>query len=370
MRTLFLLIGLMALVFPSAAQRGDPRRAEPREPRVLSIDRVSTAYDAETGLMLNIAATQVDGCDFPLVVTTQPGNVENAVFIDIKRDTAALTNKPCVSEPVPVELQVQLTAETLETVLAQPDFDMLYLVVNDAYFRLPITREGEAPTFGEPESLLRQDVGIDMASIEPGEAEGEFVLVAAGMHPTTCMGPDLVRQSIDGGTLKIEIFKLVPNLNPMKECPQTLLPPTYEGRIPLNLSTETETVELRGSFLVDVNGYQFTYDFDTQTQGEGRIAPFRVDTVIESAEVLVMESFPPQLMLNVKGYQPDGCQFPVIVEQSQEGNTIYVSIYREVPANVRCTMNIVPYEDSINLGSFEPGQYTIDVNGTLVDVQL
>jgi inhibitor of cysteine peptidase len=83
-----------------------------------------------------------------------------------------------------------------------------------------------------------------------------------------------------------------------------------------------------------------------------------------------MESFPVQLSLQVSGYQPDGCDFPVIVEQTQNGSTINVRIYREIPANVRCAMNIVPYEAAINLGSFPAGKYTVNVNGTIIEVQV
>jgi hypothetical protein len=76
-------------------------------------------------------------------------------------------------------------------------------------------------------------------------------------------------------------------------------------------------------------------------------------------------------MLNVSGYQPDGCQLPVLVEQRREGSTVYVQIYREVPLDMICTMQLVPYNDTIRLdGSFESGVYQITINGTVVNVNL
>jgi inhibitor of cysteine peptidase len=94
-------------------------------------------------------------------------------------------------------------------------------------------------------------------------------------------------------------------------------------------------------------------------------------TVIESVEVLVLESYPYQLNLVVAGYQPDGCIFPVNVEQRREGSRVYLKIYRVMPIDVMCTMQLVPYNATIRLeGGFENGQYTIDVNGTVVEVQL
>jgi hypothetical protein len=97
----------------------------------------------------------------------------------------------------------------------------------------------------------------------------------------------------------------------------------------------------------------------------------QVDTVIESVDVLVLESFPMQLNLVVKGYQPDGCELPVIVEQQREGNLVTVHIYRELPPDVMCTMIIVPYEETIQIeGGFEGGTIEIRVNefSTTVDL--
>ncbi len=110
----------------------------------------------------------------------------------------------------------------------------------------------------------------------------------------------------------------------------------------------------------------------TPPGGGGGGAPIsRSLTVIENVEVITLESYPYQLMLNVSGYQPDGCQLPVLVEQRREGSTVYVQIYREVPLDMICTMQLVPYNDTIRLdGSFESGVYQITINGTVVNVNL
>lgn len=94
-------------------------------------------------------------------------------------------------------------------------------------------------------------------------------------------------------------------------------------------------------------------------------------TVIERVEALIMESNPPQISLNVSGYQPDGCSFPVVVQQTREGSTVRVSIYREMPIDIVCAMILQPYRDTIVLdGTFEPGSYTIDVNGFVITVTI
>ncbi len=103
------------------------------------------------------------------------------------------------------------------------------------------------------------------------------------------------------------------------------------------------------------------------TQGD----TFENLTVIESVEALVLESFPYQISLNVIGYQPDGCDFPVQVVQTREGNRVQVKIYRNVPLAVLCTMQLVPYRETIRLdGTFEGGSYVIEVNDKVIELQL
>src|SRR5690606_979324 len=97
----------------------------------------------------------------------------------------------------------------------------------------------------------------------------------------------------------------------------------------------------------------------------------RSPTTITNVDVIVMESFPMQVSLHITGEQPDGCDFPVIVEQVREGNTVTVSVYREVPLTVMCPMMLVPYDDTIRLdGTFEPGDYVFQVNDFVVQQTL
>ncbi len=98
---------------------------------------------------------------------------------------------------------------------------------------------------------------------------------------------------------------------------------------------------------------------------------FRSYTLINSVETQVMESNPFQVTLVVHGQQADGCELPVVVDQQREGNTIYVDIYREMNPSMICTMQVVPYDATIPLADrLEAGQYTINVNGTIIDLKL
>lgn len=90
-------------------------------------------------------------------------------------------------------------------------------------------------------------------------------------------------------------------------------------------------------------------------------------TNITSVEVIVMESMPVQVQLQVSGEHADGCVLPVVVEQGRQGNTVIVEIYREMPADLMCPMILQPYNDIIPLGTFEPGDYVFQVNDYTVE---
>jgi inhibitor of cysteine peptidase len=104
---------------------------------------------------------------------------------------------------------------------------------------------------------------------------------------------------------------------------------------------------------------------------DGDTGMFKSYTVIENVDVLILESWPMQLHLQVTGYQPDGCEVPVIVEQRREGNEVFVDVYREMSAAMACPAVIQPYEAKIPLeGGFESGTYTIHVNDFVKEITI
>lgn len=85
---------------------------------------------------------------------------------------------------------------------------------------------------------------------------------------------------------------------------------------------------------------------------------------IESIDVLLAESFPVQVFVEVTGYLPDPCwepQEPVVREQ---GPRFEVEIVAERDAGEMCAQAIEPYQHNIALGTMDPGTYVVSVNGT------
>ncbi|MEM6281944.1 MAG: hypothetical protein AAF787_07105 [Chloroflexota bacterium] len=97
---------------------------------------------------------------------------------------------------------------------------------------------------------------------------------------------------------------------------------------------------------------------------------FRQPILIDNVVVVTMESLPVQVTLDVTGTIQDGCNFPVIAEVGQDDTTITVDIYRDIPQDIICTMQIQSYNESIALGALEPGSYTITVNGTTIQLDI
>ncbi|MBA3872836.1 MAG: hypothetical protein H0X30_27210 [Anaerolineae bacterium] len=94
-------------------------------------------------------------------------------------------------------------------------------------------------------------------------------------------------------------------------------------------------------------------------------------TVIEKVETQISASVPATVTLHVMGYQPDGCTFPVQVQQTRTADQVTIKIFRIVPKDVMCTMELNPYNDTITLdGTFDSGTYSVDVNGTVVVVKV
>lgn len=108
-----------------------------------------------------------------------------------------------------------------------------------------------------------------------------------------------------------------------------------------------------------------------QAQTGGTIEGVESLTIIEKIETQVSASMPATITLQISGYHPDGCQFPVQVQQTWDGNRVTVKIFRIMPPDIMCTMQLNPYIDSITLDdTFDSGAYTIDVNGTLVEIKV
>jgi len=91
----------------------------------------------------------------------------------------------------------------------------------------------------------------------------------------------------------------------------------------------------------------------------------RGEVFIDSADILTLESFPPQFRLQVSGSLPTPChQLRAVVNEPDEQKQIQVEIYSLVDPNTVCMQVLEAFEASIPVGSnLEGGSYTVFVNG-------
>lgn len=89
----------------------------------------------------------------------------------------------------------------------------------------------------------------------------------------------------------------------------------------------------------------------------------RGNVYLDKSSVLLMESFPPQVGVNLVGNLPTPCHnLRIAISEPDAENNIRLDVYSVVPTDVVCAEVLKPFEANLNLGSFPGGKYTIIVN--------
>jgi len=87
------------------------------------------------------------------------------------------------------------------------------------------------------------------------------------------------------------------------------------------------------------------------------------DLPINDVDINLMESFPVQISLVIKGYLKDSCTKLNEITQKLDGNTIYVHITTKRPKDAMCALVITEIKERVSIkGGFLPGHYKLVVN--------
>lgn len=90
----------------------------------------------------------------------------------------------------------------------------------------------------------------------------------------------------------------------------------------------------------------------------------REGAFVNSAELLIRESFPPQVSLVIRGDLPTPCHsLRIAVGEPDPENKIVVDVYTVVDSKRACIQVLKPFEESIDLGTYPTGKYSVWVNG-------
>ena len=86
---------------------------------------------------------------------------------------------------------------------------------------------------------------------------------------------------------------------------------------------------------------------------------------LDSIELVIMESFPIKINLEIKGNFSDGCTSIDQIIQDRADNTFLVKITTKREADAFCTQVIVPFSQTIPLEvmGLPAGTYAVDANG-------
>lgn len=93
--------------------------------------------------------------------------------------------------------------------------------------------------------------------------------------------------------------------------------------------------------------------------------PVRGQAIVDSIQVMVLESFPVQVNVQARGELPDGCTSVEEIVTQQTGSTFRAIITTLRDPGAGCTMALVPFEETISLDvdGLLAGTYDVMVNG-------
>ncbi|HSV85895.1 MAG TPA: hypothetical protein VLH85_04930 [Levilinea sp.] len=82
---------------------------------------------------------------------------------------------------------------------------------------------------------------------------------------------------------------------------------------------------------------------------------------LDEIDVLILESFPVQVNVVLRGNLPDGCTSLDEVEAVREENTFRLTIWTLRDPDAMCTMALVPFEKNVKLDVYglPAGEYTV-----------
>lgn len=88
---------------------------------------------------------------------------------------------------------------------------------------------------------------------------------------------------------------------------------------------------------------------------------FGEDAIIEELDILILESFPVQVNVMVRGFMPDGCTVVDRGESERTDDTFRVRIFTRRPAEAVCTDALVAFEHTVPLDvlGLPAGEYTV-----------
>lgn len=321
------------------------------------VDSVAAQVSPDNTLQIVVSGVLPDGCRAETTVATS--RVNNVWFVDLYRDLPA--NQPCTRALLPFESVVDAT----ELLTLDADAMLPYLmVVNGTAYEInraqvdPVPGSNTAPIVPPIfTQLVRAEVILETITVVHNEA-GQYDLRLTGSLNDGCqiLVARAYPQWNDENKIVVEAWSA---FNVAAMCTM--------GLVPFDM-TLASAGDVAAQDIV-VNGIVVTPDKSLNVNTQTFIFN---QMVVESAEAVMLESFPPQISLTVNGIK-DGCdqQIQVVALPAQE-TRIPVLVVRVLPENQPCTMIALPYTVTVALpttGLMAGTTYTLSLNNIL-DVEV
>ena len=261
-----------------------------------------------------------EDCAAPLqsAVNAFPHNLDIQLYRDIASTVVCDPQETPFEYDLPIERGTDRSAVIIN--------DQVWLAERAAYFEASLF-----PAWLDQALLIQADSGGSQLRLRGTQAVG-------------CLLPELYtwRETSEG--ISIGVYNA---MDAAGVCPDV--------QVEIDETVSLPATELPADTLLRVNDILIS---ETERQNVSDID--KVMTNINGVDVTVAGE---RISLAIEGEHPDGCDYPVQVDQRRDGNIVRVEIYREVPADVFCPMILQPYQGTIQLdGSFAAGSYTINVN--------
>ncbi len=294
--------------------------------QVVTMRRVLPQIDSVTFLRsddsrrLRINGRFAEDCAAPLQSTVNafPHNLDIQLYRDIASTFV------CDPQETPFEYDLPIERET----------DRSAVIINDRVWLAERAAYFEASLF---------PAWLDQALLIQADGGGPLLRLR-GIQAVGCLLPELYtwRETSEG--ISIGVYNA---MDAAGVCPDV--------QVEIDETVSLPATELPADTLLRVNDILIS---ESERQNVSDID--KVMTNINGVDVTVAGE---RISLAIEGEHPDGCDYPVQVDQRRDGNTVKVDVYREVPADVFCPMILQPYQATIQLeGSFAAGSYTINVN--------
>jgi hypothetical protein len=93
----------------------------------------------------------------------------------------------------------------------------------------------------------------------------------------------------------------------------------------------------------------------------------RGNAFINESSLLIRESYPPQIAIMLSGDLPTPChQLRAEVGEPDAENKIMVNVYTVVDPNMMCIQVLKPFDETVELGTFPSGHYSVWLNGEMI----